>query len=568
MKSIFPTIKAGCILNSIDLSLKSDLKLNFIEIDYPCRLDAMAINPAAVVYNEEMVFTPGEVVISLNKFINVKVKVISNTDGELIVSKNTKRKVLVKHSYLLMCQALNVSPSLEIEVNDNDIPKHCGFGSSSSTICAVASAINELYGCPIKNSDLIKYLASNHGEEISDDDEENLKVVQCIGGGATNGLTEEGIIIIAGKATTIAKMKYNAKVLIGIPKDFKEKDAKILMELEEQNLWKFKQTGDKYAEKISYNLLHKALPGMINGSIKELAEVVYEYRFNMGSNENCSFVYDGLVELGNKLRYLYENGDCEFLSLSSVGPAFFVIVNNEEKLKKCKKKMEELKLNVIESSICNGTYKIKDKKDKKIFWQEEDTSKSFSNKEPSKYITKILDTFDLNDKNCIDIGCGGGRYTRYLKQRGANVLAIDKYPEMIGDVNLQKINFVNCNMNSIPVKDNSYDLVMSIGVIHNSVTITEFNEAIKEIYRIATPKANIVLSLFTNEVITEDLIQYGENLYQVKNRPPMVLFSKEQIDKILKENNLTTIKVLDEHVTDVGGGKRNVYTILLKKQII
>jgi len=190
------------------------------------------------------------------------------------------------------------------------------------------------------------------------------------------------------------------------------------------------------------------------------------------------------------------------------------------------------------------------------------------NKEPSKYITRILETFDLNNKNCIDIGCGGGRYTRYLMKRGANVLAIDKYPEMIGDVNLQKINFIECNMDNIPVKNDSYDLAMCIGVIHNSVTISEFENTIKEIYRITNKKGNILLSLFTNDVITDDLTLYGENLYQVKDRPPMVLLSKKQISEILKINNLKIIKEVDEHVTDVGGGKRNVYTILLQKEFI
>jgi ubiquinone/menaquinone biosynthesis C-methylase UbiE/predicted sugar kinase len=565
MKNKFPIIKVGYIFNPLKLNIESNLKLDSIEINYPCRLDAMAINPAAVVYNSDMIFTPGEVVISLKKFINVKIRVLSSEGGNLIISETTKRKVLVKHAYLLMCSALNVHPSLEIDVDDNNIPKHCGFGSSSSTISAVAAAINELYGCPIENNELIKYLASNHGEEISDNDKENLKVVQCIGGGATNGLTEEGVIIIAGKSTTIAKLKYEGEVLIGVPKDFVQKDAKVLMELEEQNLWKFKKTGDQYAEKIAYNLLHKALPDLVNGNIKELADIVYEYRFNMGSNENCSFVYDGLVELGNELRCLYENSECEFLALSSVGPAFFVIVKNSNQKENCIKKMRELNLNIIESSICNTTYLVNNKKYRKVFWQEEETAQSFSNKEPSKYITKILETFDLNNKNCIDIGCGGGRYTRYLMKRGANVLAIDKYPEMIGDVNSQKINFVNCNMDNIPVKDKSYDLVMSIGVIHNSVTLLEFINSIKEIYRVTNDNGNIILSLFTNDIITEDLILYGENLYRVKDRPPMVLLSKDQINKILEENNLKIIKFIDEHITDVGGGKRNVYTLLLQK---
>ena len=63
MQQTFPTIKAGYIFNPLKLNIKSNLNLDYVEINYPCRLDAMAINPAAVVYNSEMIFTPGEVVI-------------------------------------------------------------------------------------------------------------------------------------------------------------------------------------------------------------------------------------------------------------------------------------------------------------------------------------------------------------------------------------------------------------------------------------------------------------------------------------------------------------------------
>ena len=356
----FPIIEAGHIFNKYQIPLKKKIKIQgkTISLLYPCRLDAMAINPAAVCYNEKMVFTPGEVVVSVEKFIKVKIKVTKESGGILKISPSTKRKVLVKHAYLLMAKALKVSPSLEIDVCDDNIPKHSGFGSSSSTIASVAAAINELYGCPIENKDLIKYLASNHGEEISDEDEEHLKVVQCIGGGATNGLTNEGIIIIAGQSTTIAKLNYQAKVIICMPSDFVEKDAKLLMELEEKNLWKFKKTGDLYAKDIAYNLLHKALPDMANGSIRELSKVVYEYRFHMGSNENCSFVYDNLMDYSHSLETLYENNDCEMLALSSVGPAFFVIVKGEKQEKACLEKMNELKMKTFEANICNTTYRV------------------------------------------------------------------------------------------------------------------------------------------------------------------------------------------------------------------
>lgn len=510
-----------------------------------------------------MIFTPGEVVVSLKKFIKVKVTVTSDKGGVLNISESTKRKVLVKHAYLLMCDALNVTPSLDIEVDDNDIPKHCGFGSSSSTISAVAAAINELYSCPINDKDLIKYLASNHGEEISDNDNDNLKVVQCIGGGATNGLTEEGIIIIAGKSTAIAKIKYESEVLIAFPNDFVQKDAKVLMELEEKNLWKFKKTGEKYADKIAYNLLHTALPGMANGSIKELADVVFNYRFNMGSNENCSFVYDGLMQISDEIRKLYEEGNCDFLALSSVGPAFFAIVKDEIQKNKCKEVMKQLNLKILESSICNTKYIVNYSEEVNCFWKNEGVGEAFRNRPTSKYITNEIDLLNVKDNKCIDIGCGGGRYSKYLKNKGANVLSLDKYPEMFDHTS--NINFIQGLMTNIPVIDNSYYLALSIGVIHNSVTEDEYVNSFKEIYRILAKGGYGLISMFTNDVISSDLIKTGNNTYEIIDRPPMVLFSKEKINKILSDIGFKLIKIVDEHITDVGSGERYVYSILIQK---
>ena len=561
----FPIVKAGHVFNEFCGKISSIpvIKNTDIELLYPCRLDAMAINPAAVAYNSKMFFTPGEVVVSVKKYIHVKVRIIDEEKGNLLISKNVRRKVLIKHAYLLMCHVLNVSPSLEISVDDSIIPKHCGFGSSSSTICAVAVAINELYGNPINHSDLIRYLASNHGEEVSDDNEDELKAVQCIGGGATNGLTEEGIMIISGRATTIAKMKYDAKVLICIPKDFQQKDAKLLMELEEKNLWKFKQTGELYSEKIAYEILHKAIPGMLNGSIRELSEIVFDYRFNMGSIDNCSFVYDRLNELGKELRKLYENNMCDFLALSSVGPAFFAFVSTKEQYDKCKKMMIELEMDVLETEICNTKYVIKQIEKKDDYWQQEETAIQFALKKPSTYITSFLDTLNLNKKMCLDVGCGGGRYSKYLMEKGADVLAIDKNEEMFKQNNY--IHYIQANMDHLPLKDNSYFLVLSIGVIHNAVTIREFEKSIQELERVTVHDGYIVLSVFTNDLITSDLTAYGENIYGVRNRQPMVLLPKNQINRIIYDHHLKIEKTLDEHITDVGIGKRNVYTVLLRK---
>lgn len=567
----FPIYKADYIFNKFngEISMNKNLKYKEINILYPCRLDAMAINPGAVCYNDSMIFTPGEVVISVNKYIKVSVKIIAGKN-ELSISKETKRKVLVKHAYYLMKAVLSFKDSMEINVIDEDIPKHCGFGSSSSTISAVAAAINELYNHPISNEDLIKYLASNHGEEITDENENDLKMVQCIGGGATGGLTDAGIIIIAGKSTTICKMKYEGKVLIAIPNDFVEQNADILMEKEENNLWKFKETGDKYSKEIAYNLLHKALPGMVNGSINELAEIVFDYRFNMGSIENCSFVYEKMIEQGKELRKIYENGMCEFLALSSVGPAYFVIVKDDNKKEICKNMMEKLNMRVIETSICNTTYNIENSIEvyKENYWDKKQTAIEFTDRPPSKYITDVIDEIinQKEDIKCLDIGCGGGRYSRYLKDNNINIVAIDKYSNMASSLKTEKIKFINACFDNIPLKSKLCNLILSIGVIHNAVTKIEYEKAISEMYRLLKEEGYLIFSVFTNDVITDDLISKGNDCYNILNRPPMVLLSKKQIDDIFAKYNFKCIKRIDEHVTDVGdGGKRNVYTVLFQK---
>lgn len=561
----FPIYKYDYIFNKFNGKIGDvSLKYSDITLDYPCRLDAMAINPAAVCYNDDLVFTPGEVVISTEKFIRVVIKKIDG-NNELVVSNNTKRKVLVKHAYYLMKEILKFKDSFYIDVNDDGIPKHSGFGSSSSTIAAVAAAINEIYSCPIKNQDLIKYLASNHGEEVSDDDEDNLKLVQCIGGGATNGLTKEGVLIIAGQATVVAKMEYEGYILIGIPSDFQVKDANYLMEEEEKNLWKFKRTGDKYSKDIAYNLLHKALPGMVNGSIKELADVVFDYRFNMGSIENCSFVYEKMVDDARVLRKLYENNYCELLALSSVGPAYFVIVKDEIQYKKCKRVMENLNMLVTKTKVNNNLYKVIDYKDE-IFWNKKDTRVEFENMPPKKYITDEIDKFKKNS-SVLDIGCGGGRYSRYLKNNGYQVTAMDKYPNMAISLKDDNIEFYEGTIDSIPFEDYTFDNLICIGVLHNAISIKEYETAIKEMYRVLNKGGYLLFSVFTNDVLSDDLTYIDKHLYDIDGREPMILLSKKEIIKLMNKNKFKYIKDVEEHITDVGSGCRNVYTILLQKEV-
>ncbi|MFY9493535.1 MAG: hypothetical protein WAP55_03615 [Minisyncoccia bacterium] len=355
--------KVGSVFNPLKSKLgQVSLKYKFISLEYPSRLNAMAMDPSKIDVNENFCYTPGEVVFSISFF--KKVTISQRGDSEIIVSKDSKRPVLIRHAALLMKNALNFKDGFDIDVKNAQEIRHCGFGSSSGLIASVACAINEAYGKPVRDDDLIKYLAQNHGEEI-DGESSFLNPVQCIGGSAAAGICKGGLILLAGESVPIAKMNIpnEYKAVIGVPKDFKDLDSKVLMEKEIKNLPKFIATGKKYGKTIAYNILHKMLPAMAERDLKTIGDVIYDYRFNMGSIKNCSFVYKKLPKLCDELSFIKKDNIAEVLSISSVGPAIFAI---SKRPGVCEKIFSSKGLRVYSFSINNGGYKVIKKKIKNV----------------------------------------------------------------------------------------------------------------------------------------------------------------------------------------------------------
>jgi len=357
MKTDFKPFRVGTIFNPIRVKIKKVKPVyRYVKIKFPSRLNAMAIDPSKIATNKNLVYTPGEVVFSVAIFKNVRVEILENQQGRLEISEISKRKSLIKHAYLLMKQVLKFREGLHIDVDNINEFRHCGLGSSSGLIAAVACAINEIYGRPINDVTLVRYLAQNHGEEI-ENDENFINPVQCIGGSAAAGIFEGGLLIIAGDSCVVKTMNILScyQVIIGIPSDFKQEDSMTMLRKEIKNLKKFKKTGEKFGPQIAYNILHKVLPSMEKGDLATIGDVIYDYRFNMGSIKNCSFVYPKLVSLTNKLAFLKKKGITDVLSISSVGPGIFAITKNKNR---CLEVFKKVGLKTITTKIENNKYKI------------------------------------------------------------------------------------------------------------------------------------------------------------------------------------------------------------------
>ena len=341
---------------------EAEQKYKSIVIQYPIRLNAMAIDPSKIASDYKMVYTPGEVVFSTKLSFEVKVEIINNKGEISIEGEKTGKDSIIMHTCMILKKALKIKTGFLVNVKKYHIYSHCGFGSSGSLQAAVACAINELYGKPYSDEKLIKFLARNYGEEISGNSEQ-LNPVQCIGGSAAAGLCNAGVLVLAGENTVIGKGKIDSKyeVIIGVPKDYEIVDSVNQFDKEKECLEVFQKCGDKYRDKIAYNILHKFMPAMVNANLEQMGDIICDYRYNMGSIKNCSYTYPALEKIMENLLPLKTNKIVDVLSISSVGPSVFAITHMNNS-KQCIAKFKEEGLDTIKTKINNRKYRILDKK--------------------------------------------------------------------------------------------------------------------------------------------------------------------------------------------------------------
>lgn len=111
----------------------------------------------------------------------------------------------------------------------------------------------------------------------------------------------------------------------------------------------------------------------------------------------------------------------------------------------------------------------------KTFGEEWLKFKDYSDEEIALFATQYFDILDdsMINKNtyALDIGCGTGRWTKYLAKRIGFVEAIDPSDAVIAADYLLKdvenVRITQASVETIPFADETFDFAMSIGVLHH-----------------------------------------------------------------------------------------------------
>src|SRR5207244_1364571 len=100
-----------------------------------------------------------------------------------------------------------------------------------------------------------------------------------------------------------------------------------------------------------------------------------------------------------------------------------------------------------------------------------------------------VDISRLEQKEVLDAGCGGGRYTAAWRILGAkravgidaSEIGIEDAIKRTSDANLEGVEFKQANALKVPFKDQSYDIVFSNGVLHHT---ENWQQGINELVRV------------------------------------------------------------------------------------
>lgn len=121
---------------------------------------------------------------------------------------------------------------------------------------------------------------------------------------------------------------------------------------------------------------------------------------------------------------------------------------------------------------------------------------------------------DLSDKSVLDAGCGSGRLIEALRDKGAEITAMDISQKMLDKINKKysKIKTVKGDIAAMPFKDEMFDVVIAAFVI---VHLKYPEKAFEECYRVLKPGGFLLVTNVNQK--KEPKLKIKDNYLKIKS---------------------------------------------------
>lgn len=213
-------------------------------------------------------------------------------------------------------------------------------------------------------------------------------------------------------------------------------------------------------------------------------------------------------------------------------------------------------------------------------WEEPEVVQRFADREPDRRLQELVEKYgDPAGIRVLDAGCAGGRNTVFLAEGSFDVHAMDGAEAMVAETRRRIEPLVGRDeadervrvglMTDLPYDDESFDLIVSLGLLHNARSWGEWKEAAAESARVLRTGGRLLLSQFTPRT---DLTGEGVrpvpgdlHLYDGFPRGLAVLLEPEEVDRAMAPFGLHPEVPTEVGVTKKESGQRVSANALYRK---
>ncbi len=153
---------------------------------------------------------------------------------------------------------------------------------------------------------------------------------------------------------------------------------------------------------------------------------------------------------------------------------------------------------------------------------------------PSENLVEYISADDIKIGTALDIGCGNGRNSYFLADKGFIVTGIDFSSESIKlarkENNHESIKFENCSFEDFDSQGVKYDLIYDGGCLHHIPPHRRY-EYLNKVYELLKDDGKYGMEIF-NESGGADLSDY--EVYIERNMKGGIAYSEERLNIILR----------------------------------
>lgn len=180
------------------------------------------------------------------------------------------------------------------------------------------------------------------------------------------------------------------------------------------------------------------------------------------------------------------------------------------------------------------------------FWDRPEIVERFTHRDPDHRLRGLMEQVDQPSAfRVLDLGCAAGRNTVYLAEKGVDVQALDPSEAML-ERTRERLGAVlgpeearsrvrrGVMTDLGAYEDDSFDLVVALGVLHTARSEEEWDGGLREIARVLRPGGRVLVSDFSPDSRPEGeplpLVDGSPHARRWRDDRPMVLMDAREHD--------------------------------------